>query len=722
MQRLKSILSKKKWQPKMQFKGLKTKKLNLKNLKNFRFRPQFHGISFKINLAFILSLAAFGFILSAVITPYITKTMKDSIQEQSLSVANTQLNTLENHMKTTVEEIQLMADILVNQEPEAISDGYSKMRGSNTKFLDIYHIGMDGKELMRKGYSTVLSDRSNDPAFTTSLEQDHYIGPLHVNEGSMGNAFTFEIATPVPDLLNRPIGVIGTYLDTFAVWKETRGEVSSQSNQKMYLVSKDGHVVAADDQKWLKSFEQKDGSYTTLSNHEGVKDLTKKLEASQNKDSTILTGVGTFKNELGEEQVTAYSYSKELGVAIFVETPTDVAFSSVASMQTLIIALMIVSIIGIAIFGFLFSMRIVSPLRQLINVTQDVANGDLTKRITINRKDEIGSLASSFDHMIVNLQTIVKHTQEASQLTFDTSNELRESAKEAAASSEQITAAIDEVAKGAEQQASISQETDEKVNEFLNVAIQLEDQSTVVIHTAKNTQENIFSNQKVLENLIGGVQGLAEATSDSSIEVKKLEDRTRQIRKIIERSNEIASQTNLLALNASIEAARAGEHGRGFAVVADEVRKLAVESNKATVEIETIIKLILESIEIVSSKMADSIGKAKEESKSAELAKNALSEIVESMDQVLLSVNSMADLLGQQKEYIHVIQDHSREGLSYAIQASSSTQEVAASSIQASVNMNGVTQSIDSLLKMAKNLNESVSQFKVTSVDSNELN
>jgi methyl-accepting chemotaxis protein len=324
--------------------------------------------------------------------------------------------------------------------------------------------------------------------------------------------------------------------------------------------------------------------------------------------------------------------------------------------------------------------------------------------------------------MIVNLQTIVKHTQEASQLTFDTSNELRESAKEAAASSEQITAAIDEVAKGAEQQASISQETDEKVNEFLNVAIQLEDQSTVVIHTAKNTQENIFSNQKVLENLIGGVQGLAEATSDSSIEVKKLEDRTRQIRKIIERSNEIASQTNLLALNASIEAARAGEHGRGFAVVADEVRKLAVESNKATVEIETIIKLILESIEIVSSKMADSIGKAKEESKSAELAKNALSEIVESMDQVLLSVNSMADLLGQQKEYIHVIQDHSREGLSYAIQASSSTQEVAASSIQASVNMNGVTQSIDSLLKMAKNLNESVSQFKVTSVDSNELN
>ncbi|WP_430392879.1 methyl-accepting chemotaxis protein [Bacillus suaedaesalsae] len=315
--------------------------------------------------------------------------------------------------------------------------------------------------------------------------------------------------------------------------------------------------------------------------------------------------------------------------------------------------------------------------------------------------------------MIENLQSIVKRTQQASQLTFTTSNDLREAAKEAAASSEQITAAIDEVAKGAEQQTSISQETDEKVTEFLKVAIQLEDQSETVIDTAKDTQHNIFSNQEILEKLISGVQSLAEATSDSSKEVIRLEERTKQIRKITVRSNEIASQTNLLALNASIEAARAGEHGRGFSVVADEVRKLAVESNSATVEIETIIKQILESIEIVSTKMTDSIEKAKDESKSAELAKNALSEIVHSMDKVLVSVNFMADLLSQQKTYIQTIQDHSREGLSYALQASSSTQEVAASSIQATGSMNGVIENIDLLLNMAKDLNESVSQFKV---------
>ncbi|MFD1735309.1 methyl-accepting chemotaxis protein [Bacillus salitolerans] len=315
--------------------------------------------------------------------------------------------------------------------------------------------------------------------------------------------------------------------------------------------------------------------------------------------------------------------------------------------------------------------------------------------------------------MIDNLQSIVKNTQDASQTTFKTSYDLREAAKEAAATSEQITAAIDEVAKGAEQQAAISQETDEKVNQFMGVAAHLEEQSHTVIDTAKQTQDSIYSNQKILEKLIAGVHSLAEATSDSSNEVKNLENQTRQIRKIIERSNEIASQTNLLALNASIEAARAGEHGKGFAVVADEVRKLAVESNKATVEIETIIKLILGSIEVVGNKMMSSIEKAKEESNSAELAKDALTEIVHSMDKVLQSVGTMDQLLIEQKEYITSIQDHSREGLSYAVQASSSTEEVAASSIQATDNMNGVITNIESLLSMAEQLNESVKRFKV---------
>lgn len=698
---------------KKSFRGVKVFNIqSLKGIKNFRFKPQIHGISFKMNAAFIISLAAFGIILSAIIIPFIISNLKESIQSQSLSVANTQMKTLENYMDTTVEQLQLMSDNLVNLDEKSISDGYSKMRGSNPRFLDIYHISADGKEVMRKGLTTVLADRSDDSVITSLKEQDFYVSPLQVREDSMGNNFTFEVATPVTDLLNKPIGYIGTYLDTLSIWKHIRGESDNTSNQKMYLVTKEGYVVAADDQKWLKSFASQDGKVQPLSNHEGVQDLTDSLKKSNGK-SAVLNGVGTFKNELGEEQVTAYSYNKDLGVAIFVETPAKVAFSSVSSLQTLIYVLMLVSIIAIAIFGYIFSRRIVTPLKQLIDVTQDVAAGDLTKRITINRKDEIGTLATSFDHMIENLQSIVKRTQEASQLTFTTSNDLREAAREAAASSEQITAAIDEVAKGAEQQTTISQETDEKVNEFLKVAIQLEDQSGIVIHTAKDTQDNIFSNQQILEKLISGVQSLAEATSDSSKEVSRLEERTKQIRKITVRSNEIASQTNLLALNASIEAARAGEHGRGFSVVADEVRKLAVESNSATVEIETIIKQILESIEIVSSKMAESIEKAKDESNSAELAKNALSEIVHSMDQVLVSVNSMADLLSQQKSYIQTIQDHSREGLSYALQASSSTQEVAASSIQATGSMNGVIENIDLLLNMAKDLNESVSQFKV---------
>ncbi len=711
MQKIKSYFSNKihsfkkarKFRPSFKkFKGLQFNKINLK--------PKFHGISFKLNLAFILSLVTFGIILSAVITPYITKTMKDSIQEQSLSVAQTQMTTLDSHINTAVEEIELMADILINQDSAEISRGYTRMRGSNPKFLDIYHIGPDGKEVMRKGLLTILSDRTEDSAYIHAIKNGTYKSNLSANTSGNENAYIFEVATPVTDLLNKPIGIIGTYIDTNSVWKSIRGEVSESSTQKVFLVSKEGYLVAADDQQWIKSVNGENGGKSIFSDHEGVADLLKNLHKLE---SGVLNGVGTFKNELGENQVTAYSYNDELGVAIFVETPVNIAFSSIDSLQLIILVLIVLSVFAIAIFSYIFSRRLIAPLHQLIKVSNEVSEGDLTRRISIKRKDEIGQLAASFNEMIINLETIVKYTQSASQLTFDTSHDLRESAREAAAASEQITEAIDEVAKGAEQQASISQETDEKVNQFLKVATQLEGQSHVVIETAKSTQESIFSNQTILEKLIEGVQSLALATSDSSVEVVKLEDRTKQIKKIIERTNQIASQTNLLALNASIEAARAGEHGKGFAVVANEVRKLAVESNKTTVEIDTIIKLILESIEVVSGKMADSTEKANSESRSAELAKNALTEIVHSMDHVLKSVQSMDELLMEQKEYIHTIQDYSKEGLSYAIQASSSTQEVAASSIQATGNMNGVIENIDLLLNMAKELNESVSRFKV---------
>nr|WP_284730454.1 methyl-accepting chemotaxis protein [Bacillus sp. SM2101] len=430
-------------------------------------------------------------------------------------------------------------------------------------------------------------------------------------------------------------------------------------------------------------------------------------------DASLLSGVGVFKDENGDEQVTSYVYDHELGIAVFVDTPVSIAFGAVTEIRNVIILIIVISQIVITFTAFIFSNRLVKPLKKLMNVAQRIAKGDLTNTTNITRKDEIGQLAKSFDDMIISLNGIVRNTKEASNVTLNTSEQLRQTANEVAISSEQITAAIDEIAQGSEYQAAISQETDDKIDQFMEIATQIDKQRNEVVTTAEETQDTIVDNQTILEDVITGVQALANATDQSSTEVRILEDRTNQIRTILETSRDIADQTNLLALNASIEAARAGEHGKGFAVVADEVRKLAEESRNASNKVEEIISSVLDSISNVNKTMIQSIEQAQKETEAAAKAKTALLQINASMDKVVLTINSMNDLLGEQKTSVTSIQDHSKQSSSYAMETTSSTEEVAASATETAANMATVSEQIENLLSMSQELNKSVERFKV---------
>ncbi|MBE4909373.1 methyl-accepting chemotaxis protein [Bacillus luteolus] len=681
------------------------------------FKPKLnlnrHSIGFKINIAFIISVTAFGVILSSIVSPYIGKNMEQSIRQQSTMVAETQIKSIQTYVDTTVEELQLMSDSLKQKSDQEISNGYAKMRGSNKKFLDIYHIGQDGMEQMRQGYKSVVSDRKDDAVYSSVMENDLYISSVESRENYIGSRHYIETAVSVTDLLNRPIGIIGTYIDMNTLWNEVTSGIDQSTEQKMYIVSKDGSLVSTNDKSWLNEQVDAEGNFLNLLAHEGIKQMVSQIEETDFSETSILNGSGIFKNENNNEQVTSYTYDHNLGLAVFVETPTKVAFAAISDIQRIIYLIIFASIIAVTVFSIIFSRRLVSPINKLIVASNRISNGDLTTLTEIHRKDEIGALATSFDSMITNLRGIVTQTKNASSLTFNTSQRLKETAEDVAAASQEINAAIEQIAFGAENQVAISQSNDEKITTLLNIATKLDEQKSEVIQTAVFTQKTIASNQQILDSLINGVQNLASSTSDSANEVKVLEDRTNQIRNIVQTSREIADQTNLLALNASIEAARAGEHGKGFAVVADEVRKLAQASRAASNEVETIINNVVGSIAIVNEKMSSSIKQAKEESLSAEQAKQALLEIIKSMDSVLGSVELMDKLVSEQTEHVVEIQEKSKEALHVATDATSSTEEVAAASVQTSSNMNSVITHIESLLDMASDLQKSVERFKL---------
>ncbi|PED89985.1 chemotaxis protein [Bacillus toyonensis] len=366
---------------------------------------------------------------------------------------------------------------------------------------------------------------------------------------------------------------------------------------------------------------------------------------------------------------------------------------------------------GIVILFILRS--IINPLRQLVISAQRISQGDLTEKIDIRSKDELGQLGGSFNTMAESLHTIISQINTSAGHVAASSEELTASVEQASVATEQITKEMEEISNSAEIQNNEVESGAELIGEVTRNIQYVAENASEVSASSIYTKQKANEGEQLVEQTVTQMQSIHHSVSQSDHVIKLLDKKSQQIGSILEAIQNIAEQTNLLALNAAIEAARAGEQGRGFAIVADEVRKLAEQSSESSMEIGSLIKEIQADVHETVKAMNEVGVEVQSGIKVANDTKQSFYEISKSANDIVSKVHGMVELSNKMTTDAMKV-DTSIDQIAMAVKEnSSSMQTIAGSSEEQHASMEEINSSAIQLAQMAEELQELIGGFKI---------
>lgn len=356
-----------------------------------------------------------------------------------------------------------------------------------------------------------------------------------------------------------------------------------------------------------------------------------------------------------------------------------------STIYQLVISALVIYVIAIFLLNFIFD-KIIKRINLVTNDLKIIAEGegDLTKVIEVEAKDETGILAKYFNMFILKLREII-------QTVKDNANTVAASTSQLAATSEELSrTAADESA----QLSSVASAVAELESTAQGILNSIRESDLL----SKNTLDVTGEGKDMLNKLIKEMESLNKKMTNLNDTIVAFISTSNDIGGILATINDIADQTNLLALNAAIEAARAGEHGRGFAVVADEVRKLAEKTQHSTKEIEVMIRNL---------------------QKEAKGSEENMSEFRSTVDNVLIAIEStnkkFDDILKLVKEVANknsIIGNSTEEQFKAIEDISRSIQTISSGFEESTRAIQNVSQTAEDLERESSNLKAIVGKFK----------
>jgi len=323
---------------------------------------------------------------------------------------------------------------------------------------------------------------------------------------------------------------------------------------------------------------------------------------------------------------------------------------------------------------------------EFLTIVSQVARGDLTLRGKVTN-DALGNVVDSVNYMLDNFMRVLER--------------VRKSAIDVAGNANEILVSSEDMSAGATQQDQEITNTSSAVEELTVSMKQVSNNAEASAEAARRALDAAEQGNRAVRDTLEGMQRIRASVQATAKKIKSLGDRSLEISEIINVINDITEQTNLLALNAAIEAARAGEAGRGFAVVADEVRKLAEHSRTATKDIAALIKAI-------QAETNEAVVVMEEGTKEVEVGARLADQAGKALEAISSVVRQSAELV-QEISLASKQQVRGTEGVANAMQIISNITR------QTSQGARQTARTVEHMVKLSEQLNEALSQFRISS-------